>query len=57
MSTKWQIKCYIYEPCRTMSATMGPGSSDPFYIASLLYKMGHYFLYILYKKICRLFLF
>ena len=25
-----------------------PGSSDPFYIVSLLYKMGHYFLDILY---------
>ena len=24
--------------------TVCPGSSDPFYIASLLYKMGHYFL-------------
>ena len=23
---------------------MRPGSSDPFYIASILYKMGHYFL-------------
>ena len=28
--------------------TVCPGSSDPFYIASLLYKMGHYFLDILY---------
>ena len=30
---------------------MCPGSSDPFYIASLLYKMGHYFLDILYVRI------
>ena len=29
---------------------MCPGSSDPFYIASLLYKMGHYFLDILYVQ-------
>ena len=29
---------------------MCPGSTDPFYIASLLYKMGHYFLDILYKS-------
>ena len=28
--------------------TVCPWSSDPFYIASLLYKMGHYFLDILY---------
>ena len=28
--------------------TVCPGSSDPFYIASLLYKMGHYFLDIPY---------
>ena len=28
--------------------TVCPGSSDPFYIASLLFKMGHYFLDILY---------
>ena len=28
--------------------TVCPGSSDPFYIASLLYKMGHYFLDILF---------
>ena len=28
--------------------TVCPVSSDPFYIASLLYKMGHYFLDILY---------
>ena len=28
--------------------TVCPGSSDSFYIASLLYKMGHYFLDILY---------
>ena len=27
--------------------TVCPGSSDPFYIANLLYKMGHYFLNIL----------
>ena len=27
---------------------MCPGSSDHFYVASLLYKMGHYFLDILY---------
>ena len=31
--------------------TVCSGSSDPFYIASLLYKMGHYFLDILYKKV------
>ena len=29
---------------------MCPGSSDPFYIASLLYDMVHYFLDILYIK-------
>ena len=29
--------------------TVCPGSSDPFYIASLLYKMGYYFLDILAK--------
>ena len=29
-------------------ATVCPGSSDPFYIAGLLYNMGHYFLDILY---------
>ena len=29
-------------------ATVCPVSSDPFHIASLLYKMGHYFLDILY---------
>ena len=29
--------------------TVCPGSSYPFYIASLLYKMGHYFLDILYN--------
>ena len=29
-------------------STVCPGSSDPFYIASLLYKMGHYCLDILY---------
>ena len=28
--------------------TVCPGSSDPFYIASLHYKMDHYFLDILY---------
>ena len=28
--------------------TVCPGSSDPFYIANLLYKIGHYFLDILY---------
>ena len=32
-----------------MYSTVCPGSSDPFYIASLLYKMGHYFLDIQYK--------
>ena len=30
--------------------TVCPRSSDPFYIASLLYKMGHYFLDILYYR-------
>ena len=29
--------------------TVCPGSSDPFYIASLLNNMGHYFLDILYN--------
>ena len=29
---------------------MCPGSSEPFYIASLLYKIGHYFLNILYNE-------
>ena len=33
------------------SCTVCPGSSDPFYIASLLYKMGHYFLDMLYKTL------
>ena len=33
---------YVYTVC--------PGSSDPLYITSLLYKMGHYFLDILYKS-------
>ena len=28
--------------------TVCPGSSNPFYMGSLLYKMGHYFLDILY---------
>ena len=28
--------------------TVCPGSSDPFYIVSQLYKMGHYFLYTKY---------
>ena len=28
--------------------TVCPGSSDPFYIACLLYTMGHYFMDILY---------
>ena len=31
--------------------TVCPKSSGPFYIASFLYKMGHYFLDILYKTI------
>ena len=34
--------------------TVCPGSSDPFYIASLLYKLGHYFLEILYVCWCSL---
>ena len=32
-------------------STVFPGSSDPFYIASLLYEFGHYFLDILYLKL------
>ena len=35
---------YISSPYTTVC----PGSSGPFYKASLLYKMGHYFLDILY---------
>ena len=38
---KWVTNSWTY-------STVCPGSSDPFYIASLLYKMGHYFLDILY---------
>ena len=30
-------------------ATVCPGNSDPLYIASLLNKMGHYLLEILYE--------
>ena len=33
-----------------MIHTVCPVSSDPFYLASLLYKMGHYFLDILYVE-------
>ena len=33
---------------KLLDSTVCPGSSDPFYISSLLYKMGHYFLDILY---------
>ena len=29
---------------KTYEPTVCPGSSDPFYIVSQLYKMGHYFL-------------
>ena len=36
------------------SSTVCSGSSDPFYIASLLYKLGHYFLEILYVCWCSL---
>ena len=51
------VVCYVticsnwtWVVCRTATTlcTVCPGSSDPFYIASLLYKMGHYFLDILY---------
>ena len=31
--------------------TVRPGSSDSFFIASILYKMGHFFLDILYIRI------
>ena len=37
---------FAFEP--KFQNTVCPGSSNPFYIASLLYKMGHYFLDILY---------
>ena len=40
---------YIVPIKRLIGNTVCPGSSDPFYIASLLYKMGHYFLDILYR--------
>ena len=33
---------------RYLECTVCPGSSDPFYRASLLYKKGHYFLDIQY---------
>ena len=35
---------------RLCYCTVCPGSSDPFYIASILYKIGHYFLDILYVR-------
>ena len=33
-------------------ATICPISSDPFYIVTLLYKMGHYFLDTQYDNLC-----
>ena len=37
----------LLKSLRKFLITVCPGSSDPFYIASLLQKMGHYFLDIL----------
>ena len=34
--------------------TVCPGSSDPFYIACQLYKLGHYFLDILYYRVAEI---
>ena len=38
----------LYGTSKPKIITVCPGSSELFYIASLLYKMGHYFLDILY---------
>ena len=40
------VKSYIY----IHHCTVCPGSSDPFYIVRILYKMGHYFLDIQYEE-------
>ena len=46
-----QLGCLQTSQC---AHTICPGSSDPLYIATLLYKKGHYFLDILYMVLaCR----
>ena len=49
---KNKISLIITVQCHDIivSYTVCPGSSDSFYIASLLYEMVHYFLDILYMK-------
>ena len=41
------VTYYIKWTTKQNYCTVCPGSSNPFYIASLLYKMGRYFLDIL----------
>ena len=43
------------ESDRDAQYTVCPGSSDPFYIVSQLYKMGHYFLDTQYLSIVCIF--
>ena len=45
-----QYSLYIKRPSLLPGHAVCPGSSDPFYIASLIYKMDHYFLDILYSS-------
>ena len=42
--------CKVDKVLCCLNSTVCPEGSDTFYIASLLYKMGHYFLDILYLE-------